>query len=265
MDNKNLLKKIGIFKKNKHLLKQDPQFIKEFEENFAVRYTHESTAIEGNTLSLRETSDVLLGKKSVANKNLRELYEVINHDMAFEYIKKCMKMGKEINEDMIKRIHELLMDKIIQGGSYRDVNIAVIGSENDFPDQQKVPSLMNNFFKELSLKTSVCGMPGSGVDPIDLACWTHAAFINIHPFRDGNGRTARLIMNYQLMSQGYIPISIPKDLKSQYCNALDTYQSSNNMEPFKEIVVRLEEAQLDIINDNQKKFINKLEGATHEL
>lgn len=83
------------------------------------------------------------------------------------------------------------------------------------------------------------------LNPIELAAWTHAEFVRIHPFIDGNGRTSRLLMNYQLMNQGFLPVSIAKEDRLEYYNTLEAYAVNGNLEPFAEMVARLEEEQLD--------------------
>lgn len=263
MDFSNINKKNEFYSKHKHLLMKSPGFIKSFEESFSLKYTHESTALEGNSLTLNETKDVLINKKSVAGKDLRELYEVINHDKAFHYIRKALKEGKQLDDAIVSSIHENLMERIQKGGIYRNMNVYISGSQNDLPDYYMVPRLMKEFYQDLAEKTALCNMK-VGLHPVELACWTHATFINIHPFSDGNGRTARLMMNYQLMQQGYLPVSIPKEIRSEYCKALDTYQSSKDMkdmEPFVKIVADLEEKQLDEIIKTEKSLLkaNELE------
>lgn len=78
----------------------------------------------------------------------------------------------------------------------------------------------------------------------ETACWTHAEFVRIHPFRDGNGRTSRLIMNYQLIKNGYLPVSIPVQDRSNYCKLLDDYCANNDMEPFTNYIMALEKEEL---------------------
>ena len=85
----------------------------------------------------------------------------------------------------------------------------------------------------------------AGLNPIELAAWTHAEFVRIHPFIDGNGRTSRLLMNYQLMINGYLPVSVDKENRLDYYNALEQYAAHGNLEPFADFVADLEEKQLD--------------------
>ena len=111
-----------------------------------------------------------------------------------------------------------------------------------------------NFFADLMYKKDL--------NPIELAAWTHAEFVRIHPFQDGNGRTSRLIMNYQLMSYGFLPISIAKENRLNYYNALDKYAAQGILDDFTNMIAELEEAQLDkyisiISEQNQSHQIRK--------
>ena len=85
----------------------------------------------------------------------------------------------------------------------------------------------------------------SDLNPIELAAWTHAEFVKIHPFVDGNGRTSRLIMNYQLMRNGFLPVSVNKEDRLEYFNYLEEYAVNGSLSPFIDFVAELEEQQLD--------------------
>lgn len=96
---------------------------------------------------------------------------------------------------------------------------------------------IKGFYEELTNK--------SALNPIEPAAWMHAEFVRIHPFIDGNGRTSRLLMNYQLLSQGYLPVSVAKEARLDYYNALEQYAVHGDLQPFAEFVADLEEKQLD--------------------
>ena len=211
--------------------------LKNYEDTFAVEYTHNSTAIEGNTLSLMETKLVLEDKLSIGGKELREIYEVVNHDKAFAYVRKCVTEGKPLDEGIVKDIHELLMENIFQGGIYRNVEVRITGAAHRPPPPNRMYSEIKNFYAGLPHK--------DGFNPIELAAWTHAEFVKIHPFADGNGRTSRLIMNYQLMAHGFLPVSIPKESRLDYFDALEAYAINGNLEPFADMIADIEEARLD--------------------
>ena len=222
----------------KQLYEQLPkEVLQSFDKSFEIEYTHNSTAIEGNTLSLIQTKAVLEDGISVGGKTLREIYEVVNHDKAFGFIKKCIAEGKALDEKIIKDIHALLMDNIITGGIYRNVEVRITGAKHKPPMPNKMYQQIKNFYADMPYKAN-------GND-IELAAWTHAEFVKIHPFVDGNGRTSRMIMNYQLMASGFLPVSIAKENRLEYFEALEVYAVDGNLNPFAEMIAVLEEERLD--------------------
>lgn len=220
--------------------------VKSYMQSFELEYTHNSTAIEGNTLTLLETKVVIEEGLSVGGKHLREIYEVINHNKAYQYIKKCISEDLILSEEIIKNIHNILMENIIPGGIYRNVDVYISGAEHTPPSPTEMYQQIKNFYFDLLEKKFA--------NEIELAAWTHAEFVSIHPFVDGNGRTARLIMNYQLMKKGFLPISIKKESRLEYFNTLEEYAVKGNLEPFVEMLSILEEEQLDRYLNMKKIF-----------
>lgn len=208
-----------------------------WEGNFELEYTHESTAIEGNTLSLMETKVVLEDGISVGGKHLREIFEVVNHKKAYDFIKGRIADKEPLTEAVVKDIHSILMENIFAGGFYRNVNVRITGAAHIPPDPDEAYRQMKNFFADLSWRYQD--------DPVTLAAWTHAEFVRIHPFIDGNGRTSRLIMNYQLLLNGLVSVSIPKLDRLEYFRCLEEYAVNGAIDPFADYVARLEERRLD--------------------
>lgn len=208
-----------------------------FDKAFEVDYAHNSTAIEGNTLTLIETKVLLEDHISVGNKSLREIYEVVNHNKAFSYVKKCISYNKPIDENIVKDIHSILMENILVGGVYRNVEVRITGAKHKPPAPSEMYYQIKEFFSNMNSK--------SNLNPIELAAWTHAEFVKIHPFVDGNGRTSRLIMNYQLMRNGFLPVSVNKEDRLEYFNYIEEYAVNGNLSPFIGFVAELEEQQLD--------------------
>lgn len=231
----NLKEKILYYRKNKNILPHE--VIKNYESNFEITFAHNSTAIEGNTLTLMETKLLLEDKISIGGKDLREIYEVTNHQKAYEYMKKCIFEDKNLDENIVKDIHQILMENIIAGGIYRSVNVYISGASHEPPNSRDMYEQIKFLYFDLKNKEII--------DPIELAAWTHAEFVRIHPFIDGNGRTSRLIMNYQLMKNNLLPVSVPKELKYEYIQALDKYATTRNVSDFKGFIEKLEEAELD--------------------
>lgn len=214
-----------------------PEALESFEKSFEVEYAHNSTAIEGNTLTLIQTKAILEDGLSVGGKTLREIYEVANHAKAFAFVKKCVSEGRPLNESTAKDIHALLMENILVGGVYRSVEVRISGAGFKPPAPNEMYRQVKNFFADLPYRTDF--------NPVELAAWTHAEFVKIHPFVDGNGRTSRMLMNYQLMSGGFLPVSIAKENRLEYFDALEAYAVGWDLKPFAEMIAELEETRLD--------------------
>lgn len=208
-----------------------------YEKDFELRFTHNSTAIEGNTLTLMETKLVLEDGVSVGGKELREIYEVINHKKAYAYVKKCIKNNKPLTENIVKDLHAILTENIITGGIYRNQEVRISGAGFTPPAGNEMYIQIKNFYEDLKCQTNL--------NAIELAAWTHAEFVHIHPFIDGNGRTGRLLMNYQLMLHGFLPVSVDKNTRLDYYNALEQYAADGDLKPFADFIADLEEKQLD--------------------
>ena len=213
------------------------EVLQSFDRSFEVEYTHNSTAIEGNTLSLIQTKAILEDGISVGGKTLREIYEVVNHNKAFGFVKKCVTEGKALDETIIKEIHAVLMENILTGGVYRNVEVRISGAKHKPPVPSEMYHQIKNFYADMPYKVKE--------NAIEFAAWTHAEFVKIHPFVDGNGRTSRMIMNYQLLASGFLPVSIAKENRLEYFEALEAYAVEGDLNPFANMIAELEEQRLD--------------------
>lgn len=237
MDAARLLKKKEMLEKCRD--KISAVTLSSYEKDFELTFTHHSTAIEGNTLTLMETKLVLEDGVAVGGKALREIYEVVNHKKAYRYVKKCIEQNQPLDENIVKDIHGILMENIMQGGIYRNQEVRISGAGHTPPSGNAMYIQIKDFFADFGRMAAERTAP-------ELAAWTHAEFVRIHPFVDGNGRTARLIMNYQLMRNGFLPVSIAKESRLEYYNALEEYAVKGDLRPFVELVSDLEEEQLDL-------------------
>ncbi len=236
MDFERIQRKKIEYEQNKH--KISTVTLSSYEKDFELTFTHNSTAIEGNTLTLMETKVVLEDGVSIGGKELREIYEVINHKKAYGYVKKCIAENKPLDESIVKDLHAILTENIMIGGIYRNEEVRISGAGFIPPAGNEMYMQIKSFYEELEVKENE-------LNPIELAAWTHAEFVRIHPYIDGNGRTSRLLMNYQLLSEGYLPVSIAKENRLDYYNALEEYAVNGNLQPFADFVAELEEKQLD--------------------
>jgi Fic family protein len=236
MDYETLLKKRDFISKNKSRLKAE--ILQNYEDCFAIDYTYDSTTIEGNTLTQQEVALVLADNVSIGGKDMREIYEVVNHNKAYIFLKNAIAQKKPLDENMVKDIHMILLENIIQGGFYRSQQVYIKGARHIPPEPGLMFAQVKEFFE--ILKTKQCD------NPIELSAWTHAEFVKIHPFIDGNGRVSRLLMNYQLMKNKFLPITIPTSSRLEYFESLDKYHISGCLTDFIEMIARLENARLDI-------------------
>ena len=234
MDYNKLIEKRDYVKEN--IDKLDKNILLNYQTDFDVEFIHNSTAIEGNTLTLIETKLLIEDKFSVGSKALREIYEIINHNKAWNYVKTSIQENKDLNEDMVKDLHSILMENIMVGGIYRTVEVRITGAKHTPPTPNDAYNELKNFFETLG---------NLEYNEFELAAYTHAEFVKIHPFVDGNGRTSRTIMNYQLLKKGFLPVSIKKENKLKYYEVLDEYAVNGNLKPFTEMLYDLEMEQLD--------------------
>lgn len=210
-----------------------------FEKDFELTFIHNSTAIEGNTLTLLETKVVLEDGISVGGKAIREIYEVVNHKKAYRYVKKCIAENKRLDENTVKDIHEILTENIMNGGIYRSVDVRISGASFTPPSGMVMFDRIKAFFADLKAKQEKV------FNAVELSAWAHAELVSIHPFSDGNGRTCRLVMNYILMYNGFLPVSVDKSNRLEYYKALEEYAVNGNIDAFSDFIAELEEKRLD--------------------
>lgn len=242
-----LLEKKKFYNENKNMI--SPIMREKIEKTFDIDFTYNSTTIEGNTLTLLEVKTVLEDKVSIGGKKIREIYEVTNHNKAFEYVKECIQKQEELDEEKVKDIHEILTQNIMQGGVYRNTDVMITGATHTPPTPNEMYNQLRFFYDDLEKNIK-------HMNAIELAAWTHAEFVKIHPFLDGNGRTSRLIMNYQLMKNDFLPISIKVEERLEYYNMLDEYATTGNLQPFVKFIEKLEEKRLDEVNKIIEQHIN---------
>lgn len=211
--------------------------LQSFDKSFDIEFAHNSTAIEGNTLTLIQTKAIIEDGLSIGGKTLREIYEVANHAKTFDYVKQCTLEKQPLNENIVKDIHAMLMENILLGGVYRNVEVRITGAGHKPPVPSEMYRQIKSFFADLPYKTNL--------NAIELAAWAHAEFVRIHPFTDGNGRASRMIMNYQLMSNSFLPVSIAKENRLEYFDALEAYAVSGDLVPFAEMIAELEQQRLE--------------------
>ena len=205
-------------------------------EDFMIEYTYNSNAIEGNTLTLRETDMVLRGL-TIDQKPLKDHMEAVGHRDAFYFVVDLVKDKAELTEYVIKQIHSLVLaDKPMDKGTYRRVPVRILGAYTEPVQPYLIEPKMNELLLDYKNDN------GNIVEKLALF---HIKFEGIHPFIDGNGRTGRLLVNLELMKAGYPPIDIKFIDRKRYYDAFDTYHTKGDLSPMTKLFAEYLNARLD--------------------
>jgi Fic family protein len=239
-------------------------------EVFDTEYTYESNKIEGNTLTLMETDLIINKGLTVSGKKMQEHLEAVNHKNAIEYIRDIVHSETALTEAVLRKIHAIVLAGIDfkNAGNWRVDRVRIAGSQHICPNPIKIPMLMNAFFDYYETHKNT-------QHPVILSANMHEKLVTIHPFIDGNGRTARLLMNLILLQHGY-PITIisaENKARADYYKTLEMAQISalkDNSEFVKLVAecvkkwlfIYLEMLSASIGEENQEKgyyFFKKIE------
>lgn len=203
-----------------------------------LEWTYNSNGIEGNTLTLKETKVVLEGI-TIGGKSVKEHLEAINHENAIEYLEELVNEKSDISEWNIKGLHQLILRGIddSNAGKYRNHDVIISGASHKPPQYIKVPELMEKLIMNYN--------EWDKYHPIIRSALLHGELVKIHPFADGNGRTSRLIMNMELMRNGYVPVIIKKENRLKYYEALDKAHTTKDYTDFIKLVTKGELEMLD--------------------
>lgn len=217
----------------------DLSIVKNLHEDLVLRWTYHSNAIEGNTLTLKETKVALEGI-TIGGKTLREHFEAINHKDAILFMEDLAQKEDKLSEYSIKQIHSLILKNIDDEnkGKYRTTNVIISGAEHKPPQSFEVQSKMQEFIKKYNENITK-------LHPIELASFVHIEFVKIHPFIDGNGRTSRLLMNLELIKAGFPPVVIELEDRLEYYKALDIAHTENDYKPFLELMKKVVEKSFE--------------------
>jgi Fic family protein len=219
---------LSLLKKDLDALRPlSPEVVKNLHEDMVLRYTYHSNAIEGNTLTLMETKVVLENGLTIGGKSMREHLEAINHCEAIALLEELSKESTPLTERTIKELHQLVLKGIddTNAGRYRQKNVLISGAGFTPPDLLHVQEHMTHFIQWHQNNSQQ-------LHPVERAARVHADFVNIHPFVDGNGRTARLLLNLELLQAGYPVVIIPVEERSAYYENLDAVAVRGDYTPF---------------------------------
>jgi Fic family protein len=215
---------------------------RQLRDKLIIEWTYNSNAIEGNTLTLSETKVVLENGITIKGKPLKDHLEIINHKEAIEYIEDLVSKNVKLSEYDIKSVHYLILKEIdsTNAGKYRHENVFISGAKHVPPIYMNVPYEMQKMIEKYQ--------SWKDLHPVVRACYLHGEFVKIHPFIDGNGRTARLLLNFELIQSGYPPVVIKTENRADYYDALDKAHTTNNYTDFIKIIV-------DLVNESENLYL----------
>ncbi len=223
----------------------NPDVLKQIQEYYKIGLTYTSNALEGNTLDLAETKVVIEDGLTISGKPMKDHLETLGHASAFDELSKIAK-SDFITEENIKCLHKLFYAKIDfeNAGKYRQKPVIVTGAGINFPLPAELDDKMAEYVSSLQkLKKDL--------HPVEFSAMVHALFVNIHPFIDGNGRVARLLMNLALLQAGYNITVIPPVVRADYIRALQD-SNRNNFQPFINFIS-------EMVYEAQKEYLRIIE------
>lgn len=198
-------------------------------EEFMIDFTYNSNAIEGNTLTLQETAMVLEGI-TIDQKPLKDHLEAVGHKDAFLYVQDIVSKKIPLTEFVIKNIHSLvLMNKPEDKGVYRRVPVRIMGAFTEPVQPYMIEPKITELLAENEKRKATMNI-------IERVARFHLEFESIHPFIDGNGRTGRLLMNFELMQNGYPPINVKFSDRKRYYEAFDCYSRNEDTTPMTNLI-----------------------------
>jgi len=212
---------------------------KRLSEGFMLENTYHSNAIEGSTLTLHETSLVLLEGLTVDKKPLRDHLDAVGHKHAFEYVMGISKSKEPLSERDIKDIHsQVLMDDVQNRGRYRQAEIR--GALDEPPPPVLIPDKMEKLLESYAADNR---------HPVEKIAQFHLDFEHIHPFIDGNGRTGRLLLNLELIKSGYAPVNVKFQDRERYISCFRDYAQTGKPDKFTELIAGYELAELEKLDN----------------
>ena len=203
--------------------------LEKLKEHFRTHHIYHSAGIEGNRLTLQETAIVLKEGIDISGKPLKDSIEVKNLGLAYDFLYELSQNNISLSENYIKQVHQLIVgdDETLSPGNYRNIGVIITGSEHRPPEPFEVPIRMMELVEWIR--------DNENHNPIIVSSIAHHEFVKIHPFKDGNGRTARIILNLVLLQKGFPICNIRRDERPAYYNAL-SLADLGQYEPIIEIV-----------------------------
>src|SRR5699024_7836052 len=214
------------------------ELVKGLRNDYLVKNTYHSNAIEGNTLTIYETKAIIEDGITIAGKSMREHLEAINHKQAIILTEEIVKNKEAISERIMKELLAIILHGIgpLNAGVYRNQDVIISGANHTPLRYTVVPQLMTDLKEWYD--------ENNDLHPVEKAAIFSSKFVNIHPFVDRNGRTSRLLMNLELIKAGYLPIIIEKEQRFKYYEVLDIAAVEVNYIPLIQFVIDYEQHEL---------------------
>lgn len=216
------------------------EMLKQIKDFYRIGLTWTSNALEGNSLTESETKVLIEDGLTVGGRPLRDMFEAIDHAKAYDYIFTLLR-NNEIIEGNILYLHKLFYQNIDEqfAGKYRNIPVFISGSNYPVSKKENIQSEMQDLCEWIKLERKQ-------YHPVEFAALLHKKFVFIHPFKDGNGRVARLLMNAALIQDGFLPALIPPILRNEYISLLE--KAHKNDSPFINFITERElESQKDFL------------------
>ncbi|MDH7890524.1 Fic family protein [Bifidobacterium catenulatum] len=223
----------------------------DYDRDWLVRYTYNSNAIEGSTLTLEDTSLVLEGEFVPSDSPARYVFAARGVADGMAYVREYAKEGRKLNEELIRRLHEVTALDLqpFARGTFRPYGYLarITATRVKTADPLEIRD---------DLQSLIDGLDGCAAHPLLRAAGFHAMFENIHPFMDGNGRTGRQLLNFVLLRNGYRPVAIKYDAGRAYARGLEAWQVDGKPDSFCSIF-------LDCVEQEEQTLVDLIERLRH--
>lgn len=206
--------------------------IKKRQEAFDTLYIYESTSFDNDEFTYEDVEFLLEDhSREFPDKKRNRRKAIINNYHALQMVHRLASRKIAFDEEIVKDLHQTLVDGIINGGIYRSRDLFILGAKHVPPSYLKIYKKMDDYFETLK---------SSDLKGLERAAYAHLQFLKIYPFVDANGRLARLLLNYELELQDYLPVSISKDIQDEYFDAIDEYKINKEIQPFIDFLIKIE-------------------------
>ncbi len=206
--------------------------LQEICDEFDKKFIYESTSFENDDFTFEDVSFLLEDhSREFPDKKSNRRQAIINNYHAINAVHRLTDKGTELNETVVKDLHQILVDGIITGGVYRTRDLFILGAKHVPPTYLKIFKKMDQYFSDLA---------NPDLKGLEKAAFAHLQLLKIYPFMDANGRLARILLNYQLELEGYLPVSITRAQRDDYFKNIDEYKINKKIEPFTEFLADLE-------------------------